>query len=334
MTYESTPCGPGLIMLRPKHFGWNPETALSNTFQAAGPSPAEAKEITLQGLREFDRMADTIQSAGIPLTILEDRDHPACPDAVFLNNVFCTLPTSPVKHNGQDYVESISVIANGSAGLVHFPMESPSRRMEIRPNLAHELIEAGFQVDFESDWSDWADGGQYLEGTGSMVFDHQNHVVYAALSSRTSTVLLHSWCSTFGYEPLSFETQDLHGLPLYHTNVVMSLGRSLAFWGGEGVEKLTQVEIRQRLQDSDRLIIDLTLQQVSEFAANVLEAYSANGTPHWIASQRAIASWTAKQRRKIEANANLLPVEIPTIERIGGGSARCMLAENHLPRRP
>lgn len=333
MTRELTPSCPGLIMLRPKHFGWNSETAPSNSYQGAMPSPSESREIALEGLREFDRMADAVHNAGIPLTILEDRGEPACPDAVFLNNLFCTLPANSVEHQDLGDVDGPNPLSSGGSGLVHFPMESPSRRMEIRLNLAHELIEAGFQVDFESDWSDWAEGGQYLEGTGSMVLDHQHRVAYAALSSRTSPTLFRLWCSAFGYEPLSFETEDHHGLPLYHTNVVMSLGRHLAFWGGEAVEPFARREIHQRLRETGRLVIDLNQQQISEFAANVLEAYSADGTTHWIASQRAIASWTAAQRRLIEAHASLIPVEIPTIERIGGGSARYMLAENHLPSR-
>ncbi|MFM7748631.1 MAG: arginine deiminase-related protein [Bacteroidota bacterium] len=333
MANESPPSSSGLIMLRPKHFAWNPDTASSNAFQGTMPSPSEAREIALEGLREFDQMAVALYDAGIPLTILEDRDEPACPDAVFLNNWFCTLPasTAEVPEAGDEQEPALG--PGGGAGLVHFPMESPARRLEIRPNLAHELIESGFQVDFESDWSDWAEGGQYLEGTGSMVLDHQHRIAYAALSSRTSITLFRSWCSAFGFEPLSFETADRDGHPLYHTNVVMSLGRRLAFWGSEAVEIFARREVHRRLQDGGRLIIDLNLRQISEFGANVLEAYSSDGTPHWIASQRAITSWTSDQRRTIESCSSILAVDIPTIERIGGGSARCMLAENHLPPR-
>lgn len=333
MANESTLSGYGLIMLRPKHFGWNSETASTNAFQGAMPSPSEAREIAIEGLREFDRMAVAVDDAGIPLTILEDRDEPVCPDAVFLNNWFCTLPASSTSHQNSADEHEAAALAGGGAGLVHFPMESPARRREIRPNLAHELIEAGFQVDFESDWSDWAQGGQYLEGTGSMVLDHQHRLAYAALSSRTHSTLFRSWCSAFGYEPLAFETEDHNGLPFYHTNVIMSLGTDLALWGSEAVKPQAKHEIQQRLEDSGKLVIDLNLRQISEFGANVLEAYSAEGTPHWIASQRAIASWTTAQRRTIEAHASILAVDIPTIEGIGGGSARCMLAENHLPLR-
>lgn len=323
-------------MLRPKHFGWNSETATSNAFQGAGPSSAEAGEITGQGLREFDRMADALHRAGIPLTILEDRNNPVCPDAVFLNNLFCTLPAFPEIPEIPEDQDSDSIPspgAGGGAGLVHFPMESPLRRMEFRPHLAHELIEAGFQVDFESDWSAWAEGGQFLEGTGSMVLDHANRIAYAALSSRTSDALFQNWCSTFGYHPFAFATQDPGGTPYYHTNVIISLGRTLAMLGEDCMDQITCSEIRRQLQDSGREIVTLNSHQISNFAANVLEACSSDGSPHWIASERALQSWTAQQRRIVESHGNLIAVQIPTIERIGGGSARCMLAENHLPRR-
>jgi hypothetical protein len=333
MNIEATPCSPELIMLRPKHFGWNSETASSNAIQGTGPSPTEAGEIAVQGLHEFDQMADALHRAGIPLTILEDRDDPVCPDAVFLNNLFCTLPSCPKLPDGQYSDNETSPTAGGGAGLVHFSMESPTRRLEIRPNLAHELIEAGFQVDFESDWSAWAEGGQFLEGTGSMVLDHPNRVAYAALSSRTSATLFSKWCSTFGYQPFAFATQDQRRIPYYHTNVMMSLGRKLALVGEECLDQITWFEIRRQLADSGREIIGLHSVQVSNFAANVLEACSSDGSPHWIASERALKSWTAEQRRIVESHGNLIPVKIPTIERIGGGSARCMLAENHLLRR-
>lgn len=262
-------------------------------------------------LNEFDEMLEQITISGIEVTVLPDREDLVCPDAVFLNNVFCTLP---------------------DGGLVHFPMESPLRRQEKNPDLASVLIEAGFKVQYESDWSDWAEGGQYLEGTGSMVLDHRNKMAFAAYSSRTSPQLFKSWCREFGYEAFGFHSSDPDGLPYYHTNVLMSLGHHTALVAKDAVDHLVYQELKSLLEAGGRKVIPMDSGQIGSFAANVLEATGTDGTYHWIASQSAIDAWTAQQRKLLMQEHKIIAVQLPTIESVGGGSARCMLAENHLER--
>ncbi|MFM7497598.1 MAG: arginine deiminase-related protein [Bacteroidota bacterium] len=300
---------PELLMLRPAHFGWNSETGPSNAFQIRQPHSLPA-QTALQGLREFDAMHRRLLDTGLRVTVLADRDDVPCPDAVFLNNLFCTLP---------------------DGGLVHFPMEAPSRRLEKRHDLAHLLIEAGFRVAYESDWSDWAHGGQYLEGTGSLVLDHTHRWAYAAFSTRTSPELFERWCGEMGYQGFGFQSRDTHGQPYYHTNVVMSLGQNLALVGCDAVDSLTRQELRHRLEQSGRDVLELNPDQIACFGANVLQVLHPAGHRCWIASETAIKAWGIGIRQRVEADGELVSVSLTTIEKTGGGSARCMLAENYLP---
>ncbi|MGA1666256.1 MAG: arginine deiminase-related protein [Bacteroidia bacterium] len=300
---------PGLLMLRPAHFGWNSETSSSNAFQTH--QPQSLPDLTAQqGLREFDAMHSRLLDAGLRVMVLDDREDVNSPDAVFLNNLFCTLP---------------------DGGLIHFPMEAPSRRLEKRQDLAHLLIEAGYRVAYESDWSAWADQGQFLEGTGSMVLDHDHRWAYAAFSTRTSPELFERWCQEMGYQGLGFETRDARGMPYYHTNVLMSLGQNLAFVAHDAMNRTAREELHRGLAQSGRDVLWLSPAQIDSFGANVLQVQHPAGHRCWIASETAVQAWGKELKQRVEADGEIISVSIPTIEKIGGGSARCMLAENYLP---
>lgn len=300
---------PGLLMLRPAHFGWNSETSSSNAFQTH--QPRTLPDLTAQqGLREFDAMHRRLIDAGLRVMILDDREDVNSPDAVFLNNLFCTLP---------------------DGGLIHFPMEAPSRRLEKRQDLAHLLIEAGYRVAYESDWSAWADQGQFLEGTGSMVLDHDHRWAYAAFSTRTSPELFERWCQEMGYQGLGFETRDARGMPYYHTNVLMSLGQNLAFVAHDAMNPTAREELHRGLAQCGRDVLWLSPAQIDSFGANVLQVQHPAGHRCWIASETAVQAWGKELKQRVEADGEIISVSIPTIEKIGGGSARCMLAENYLP---
>ena len=300
---------PGLLMLRPQHFGWNPETGPSNAFQNREPDGLP-EQTAQEGQQEFDAMHHRLVEAGLRVTVLTDRKEVPCPDAVFLNNLFCTLP---------------------DGGLIHFPMEAPSRRLEKRDDLAHLLIEAGYRVAYESDWSDWAHQGQFLEGTGSMVLDHDHRCAYAAFSTRTSPELLERWCHEMGYDGWGFDSADANGRPYYHTNVLMSLGQNLALLAAEALDPWGQKELVKRLNSTGRDVLLLSPAQIESFGANVLQVDHPEGHRCWIASETAVRAWGPELRDRIEADGEIISVSIPTIEKIGGGSARCMLAENYLP---
>lgn len=296
-------------MLRPAHFGWNSETSSSNAFQTH--QPQSLPDLTAQqGIREFDAMHRRLLDAGLRVMVLDDREDVNSPDAVFLNNLFCTLP---------------------DGGLIHFPMEAPSRRLEKRQDLAHLLIEAGYRVAYESDWSAWAEQGQFLEGTGSMVLDHDHRWAYAAYSTRTSPELFERWCQEMGYHGLGFETRDARGMPYYHTNVLMSLGQNLAFVAHDAMNRTAREELHRGLAQSGREVWWLSPAQIESFGANVLQVAHPEGHRCWIASETAVRAWGPELRDRIEADGEIISVSIPTIEKIGGGSARCMLAENYLP---
>lgn len=296
-------------MLRPQHFGWNPETGPSNAFQNREPD-GHPEQTAQEGQREFDAMHHRLMDAGLRVTVLTDRKEVPCPDAVFLNNLFCTLP---------------------DGGLIHFSMEAPSRRLEKREDLAHHLIEAGYRVAYESDWSDWARQGQFLEGTGSMVLDHAHRCAYAAFSTRTSPELLERWCHETGYDGWGFDSADANGRPYYHTNVIMSLGQNIALLAAEALDPWGQKELITRLNSTGRDVLLLSPAQIESFAANVLQVDHPDGHRCWIASETAVRAWGPELRDRIEADGEIISVSIPTIEKIGGGSARCMLAENYLP---
>jgi hypothetical protein len=296
-------------MLRPAHFGWNSETSSSNAFQTHQP-PSLTDLTAQQGLREFDAMHRRLLDAGLRVMVLDDREDVHSPDAVFLNNLFCTLP---------------------DGGLIHFPMEAPSRRLEKRQDLAHLLIEAGCRVAYESDWSAWADQGQFLEGTGSMVLDHDHRWAYAAYSTRTSPELFERWCQEMGYQGLGFETRDARGMPYYHTNVLMSLGQNLAFVAHDAMNPTAREELHRGLAQCGRDVLWLSPAQIDSFGANVLQVQHPAGHRCWIASETAVQAWGRELKQRVEGDGEIISVSIPTIEKIGGGSARCMLAENYLP---
>jgi hypothetical protein len=296
-------------MLRPAHFGWNSETSSSNAFQTHLP-PSLTDLTAQQGLREFDAMHRRLLDAGLRVMVLDDREDVNSPDAVFLNNLFCTLP---------------------DGGLIHFPMEAPSRRLEKRQDLAHLLIEAGCRVAYESDWSAWADQGQFLEGTGSMVLDHDHRWAYAAYSTRTSPELFERWCQEMGYQGLGFETRDARGMPYYHTNVLMSLGQNLAFVAHDAMNPTAREELHRGLAQCGRDVLWLSPAQIDSFGANVLQVQHPAGHRCWIASETAVQAWGRELKQRVEGDGEIISVSIPTIEKIGGGSARCMLAENYLP---
>jgi hypothetical protein len=301
-----------VLMVRPANFGFNPQTAASNAFQQAADSPAD---IETQGLAlvEFDGLAKALQRAGVEVLIAPDNSQPAKPDAIFPNNW-------------------VSFHFDGTVAL--YPMLAPNRRSERRKDILEQVVREGrFHVSRMVDLTHREAEGKFLEGTGSLVLDRAHRVAYASLSPRTDLDVLGEFAQLLDYELVTFEAESLPEQPVYHTNVVMAIGTRFAVVCGEAIAQRPHRDaVFNKLQADGHDIVDVSLQQMRGFAGNLLELAPAGG--HVIAlSTTAWRSLELAQRRILEFHAELVPVAIPTIERIGGGGVRCMLAELHLPKR-
>lgn len=297
-------------MVRPAAFGFNEETAANNYFQS---NPDISKEeLQQRALTEFDLMVQTLRSHDINVLVIEDTKEPAKPDAIFPNN---WLSTSP----------------NGVVAV--FPMYAPNRRKEKRDEILEQLA-AAFIIRDVQDWSEYEAEGRFLEGTGSMVMDNDNKMIYACVSERTSLSVLEKYAATNGYQAIVFLATDKNGMPVYHTNVAMTLGESFCVLCEEAIEEEWElIAVRQLLESTNHIIIAITREQMHCFAGNMLEVKNNKGENILILSQTAFNSLRKEQRQMLEAYATLLPIAVPTIEEVEGGSVRCMMAEVFLEKK-
>lgn len=301
-----------VFLVRPVRFAFNAETAASNHFQHA-ITGLTAAQIQQQAFAEFDGVVATLRAKGVQVLVFDDTAEPPKPDAVFPNNWG-------------------SFHADGRVLL--YPMCAPNRRPERRPDILDQL-RTQFTLTQVHDWSAHEQHGQFLEGTGSLIFDHAHRVVYACLSARTNGVLLTQVAAQLGYQPVAFHAHDPQGQPIYHTNVIMCVGAQFAVICLESItDPAEQAAVADSLQAAGHKIVAISLAQVARFAGNMLTLQTAAGTELLVMSQSAYDVLTAEQRQALSRYCELVPLPIPTIETIGGGSARCMLAEVFLPARP
>ena len=302
---------PAVLLVRPASFGFNPQTAASNAFQQA-PAPGEAETQGL-ALSEFDALATALQRAGVEVVIAADTLRPPKPDAIFPNNW---------------------VSFHGDGTVTLYPMLAPNRRAERREDILEQVVREGqFRVTRTVDLTHREAEGKFLEGTGSLVLDRAHRVAYASLSPRTDLDVLGEFAQLLDYELVTFEAQGAAAQPVYHTNVVMAIGSGFAVICGAAIaQPLHREAVFNRLRTAGHDIVDITQRQMFEFAANLLELAPAGGRVIAL-STTAWRSLAAAQRRVLESHAQVIPAAIPTIERIGGGGVRCMLAELHLPKR-
>ena len=299
-------------MVRPASFGFNPQTAASNAFQRPPSGSGDTQAIELV-LSEFDELAKALQRAGVEVLIAPDTAQPAKPDAIFPNNW-------------------VSFHFDGT--VVLYPMLAPNRRLERREDILEQVVRGGrFRVSRMVDLTHREAEGKFLEGTGSLVLDRTHRIAYAGLSPRTDLDVLGEFAQLLDYDLVTFEAEGAAAQPIYHTNVVMSIGTRFAVVCGEAIAQPPHREaVLNRLHAAGHVVVDITLRQMCEFAANLLELATAGG-PCIALSTAAWRSLGSAQRRVLESHAEVVPVNIPTIERIGGGGVRCMLAELHLPKR-
>lgn len=293
-----------VLMVRPAAFDFNDQTAGNNFFQH---KPAlSAGEIQKTVCQEFDRAVQQLRDAGIEVIVIEDTPEPAKPDAIFPNNWFCTMPGKSIQL---------------------FPLYAPNRRPERRPEIIKQLVELTDSGTVD-DWSVYEQSGVYLEGTGSMVFDHDNQLAYATHSERTDPELFKKFCRASGYTPFLFHASDEEEQPIYHTNVIFCMGAGFAILCEESVEDADErAELVSRLQESGREVIPITRQQAKAFAGNMLQLQNDKGEPVLVMSAAAEKSLGEETKKKIAQYTRILVIPVPAIEAIGGGSIRCMMAE-------
>jgi hypothetical protein len=301
-----------VLMVRPARFGCNPQTAASNAFQSK-PGAAARSDPQEVALREFHGLADGLERAGVEVLIAPDSDEPPKPDAIFPNNW-------------------VSFHHDGTVAL--YPMLAPNRRWERRDEVLEQVVRTGrFRVLRTVDLTHRESEDKYLEGTGSVVLDRTHRIAYACSSPRTDLDVLGEFAQQLDYDLMTFDAVDSGGRAIYHTNVLMAIGSGFAVVCSESIgNDAHRAAVLSKLRSTGHDIVEITLAQMAQFAANVLELTTSAGNLIAL-STTALDSLTPAQRRTLESHATLIPAEIPTIERIGGGGVRCMLAEIHLPKR-
>jgi len=298
-----------VLMIRPSRFYPNPETAADNAFQRDANRDSDV--LTLMARKEFDAAVQALCAAGVNVHVFEDTAEPEKPDAVFPNNWIST------HHDGR---------------IALFPMYSALRRRERRQHIVQELRKH-YRVTEVIDYSPFEDEGCCLEGTGSLVFDHLNKIAYVSLSNRSNPKVIQRFADDFSYEPVIFTSIGPNGEPIYHTNVMMCIGTAFAMVGLDVIpNKAERQQLRSRLEKTGKEIVELSADQIANFAGNTIELQNKSGEKLLVLSSRAARALTEEQRERLTRYAEIMQLEIPTIE-LGGGSARCMIATIHLPPR-
>ncbi|MGI8543401.1 MAG: citrulline utilization hydrolase CtlX [Aridibacter sp.] len=293
-----------ILMVRPAKFGFNPQTAESNAFQKEVDLTDE--EIQENAVWEFDSMVNKLRENGIEVLVCDDSESPSTPDAVFPNNWFST-------HAG--------------GTLCLYPMEAEARRFERNPQIINKLKE-NFAVAKTLDFTEFENQNKFLEGTGSLVLDHENKIAYASISSRTNEDALKDWSNKLDFEIFKFRSFDRNGKAIYHTNVMMCLGDDFAVACLKSISDKNEKRLfREKLYQTGKEIIEISFEQMNNFAGNMLLLQNKKNEKILVLSKTAFESLNKKQIEKLGSHAKLLSFDIDIIEKCGGGSVRCMIAE-------
>lgn len=301
-----------VVMVPPKEFRFNEETARDNEFQ--NKVALSQKEVRDKTLAEFGEMVAKLRQEGVQVV---EFDYPesgiATPDAVFPNNWFSTT---------------------AEGGFYTFPMACENRREEVRPQaLIEALTAAGREVHHQESLTEYVSENAFLESTGVMVIDHQNRTIYAALSQRCDRLVLEDYAKRIGYERvISFQTRLPSGKPIYHTNVMMAIGEKFCVICDEVIPEFERRFVLKSLA-KDKQVISISIEQMNRFCGNILQLETVNGSKVIAMSQSAYDAFSEAQRKQLATHGKLLPFDVTTIENIGGGSVRCMLGEVFLPKR-
>lgn len=301
-----------VLMIEPIAFGYNAETAENNYFQV------EQKEADIQSkaLAEFKVFVEKLKNKGINVITIKDTIDPHTPDSIFPNNW-------------------VSFHRDGK--VVLYPMFASNRRVERREDIIETIKQKGFEVSELDDWSLPETQGHFLEGTGSMIFDHDNKIAYGSVSLRLDENLFREFCAKYGFKPVvfhSFQTVGNERLPIYHTNVMMCVAdRFVVICLNCIDDEIERNMVAETIKNSGKEIIEISEKQMQQFAGNMLQVQNTDGKKFLIMSQTAYQSLEQNQIENIEKYCEIIYSDLNTIEVNGGGSARCMLAEIFLPKR-
>lgn len=301
-----------ILMVRPKHFGFNPETANNNSFQS-NDTRLSTEEISKKAIGEFDAFVEKLKAAGINIIVVQDSDHPVKTDAVFPNNWFTT---------------------HESGELVIYPLFSPIRRTERQAYVIAQLA-ADFIIRRKVHLEDREMEDRFLEGTGSMILDRVNRIVYACRSIRTDEGLVDEFCRWMDYEAVIFDAYSQEGIPIYHTNVMMALGTTYVIICMDAIRNEEQrLILNECFERTGKEMISISLDQMNAFAGNMLQVNNREGDKNYLVmSEQAYRSLQPDQVKRIRRHSELIYSPLDTIETFGGGSARCMMAEIFLEKR-
>jgi hypothetical protein len=295
-----------VLLIEPLNFRYNEETRESNAFQVP-PSPGEAAALAQLAIRQHHALRDLLVANGVTVTLT--RSGESTPDAPFCNNWFSTHPASQAV----------------PATLVLYPLLAENRRPERRPDLIAQLRPAYPRL---LDFSAHEGEGRFLESTGSLVLDQESRVAYAALSPRTDRSLAAEWARELKYELIAFTAVDRAGMPYYHTNVLMFIGHGLAGVCLDAIRSPAEcAAVEQRLSQDGRELLRLTQKQAASFCGNSLALASGDAEPLFVLSSRAWNAFSAEQRATLERHGRSLHTDLSAFERLGGGSARCLIGE-------
>lgn len=298
-----------ILMVRPARFAFNKETAQNNYFQQIPETSdldSEQANIAENALREFDAFVNLLKANDVDVTVVQDTPEPYTPDSIFPNNWFSS---------------------HLSGELVLYPMFAPNRRLERKSNVIN-LLKRNMNHRKVVDLTFWENENEFLEGTGSMIFDRRKKIAYCCRSPRTSEKVLADFCSKMNYQPVLFSAVDKNDNQIYHTNVMMSVGLQVAVVCLESIkDESEQKKVISQLTSTGKIIVEISLDQVSQFAGNMLEVKSRNGNPLMVMSSSAYISLTTNQEKIISTYSKIITTDLYTIEKNGGGSARCMIAE-------
>lgn len=299
-----------VLMVRPVRFTYNAQTALTNAFQ--NKASADTEQTQNLALAEFEGFVKILKDNGVEVIQVFDTPEPHKPDSIFPNNW-------------------VSFHEDGT--VVLYPMLTENRRWERRRSIL-ELIGTGFQINNEIDLSHYEAENKFLEGTGSMVLDRENKICYACLSPRTHIEVLEDFAQKLGYRTVTFTSLDANGKEVYHTNVMMCVARKYVVICLESIKDEKECEnVIFTIHQSGKEIVPISLAQMNQFAGNMLELHNAQGESLLVMSEQAYKSLDQKQIEQIQQYSKMVYAPLYTIETNGGGSARCMLAEVHLPKK-
>ena len=300
-----------IFMVKPVQFAKNEQTSVNNYFQTVTDKPTY--NIQSQALEEFDRLVEKLKSNDVHVEVFEDTLLHKTPDSIFPNNWLTT-------HE------------DGSIFL--YPMFAKNRRKERREDIIN-FLKQNFFVKNVHLLSNWEEKGEFLEGTGSLIIDRCHNTVYAGLSGRTHKEVLQNFCHLINYQSITFSAMQTvfnKRLPIYHTNVMMSLGENFAVICLECIDNVEERErVKFELKKANKIIIEISEKQVKGFAGNIIQIRNSKDKLLIIMSQAAFDSFTSLQIKNLEAHGTLVVSPIPTIEKYGGGSVRCMITEIFLP---